>query len=42
MALSKRRRPPVPLDEQMLGELALLFVGRFGTSLGKPRSHLPR
>jgi regulatory protein len=42
MALSKRRRPPAPLDEQKLGELALRYVGRFATTRAKLRSYLQR
>ncbi|HEX6741752.1 MAG TPA: RecX family transcriptional regulator [Sphingomicrobium sp.] len=42
MAFSKRRRPPAPLDEQKLGELALRYVGRFATTRAKLRSYLQR
>lgn len=42
MPLSKRRRPPVPLDEQKIGELALRYVGRFATTRAKLRSYLER
>ena len=42
MPLSKRRRPPVPLDEQTIGELALRYVGRFATTRAKLRAYLER
>ncbi|HEX6741396.1 MAG TPA: RecX family transcriptional regulator, partial [Sphingomicrobium sp.] len=42
MALSRSRRPPAPLDEQRLDELALRYVGRFATTRAKLRSYLER
>ena len=42
MAHSARRRPPAPLDEQKLGEIALRYVGRFATTRAKLRSYLQR
>jgi regulatory protein len=42
MTLSTRRRPPPPLDERTLDELALRYVGRFATTRAKLRSYLER
>lgn len=36
------KRPPPPLDEDALRELALRYVGRFATSRGKLLAYLAR
>ena len=42
MAVRKPRRPPRPLDESALNELAIAYVGRFATTRSKLRSYLAR
>jgi regulatory protein len=42
MKQSRARRPPKPLDEAALNELALRYVGRFATTRVKLKSYLAR
>ena len=42
MAHSRSRRPPPPLDERALRELALRYVGRFATTRAKLCAYLER
>jgi regulatory protein len=42
MARPRRRKPPSPLDEKGLTDLALRYVGRFATTRAKLRSYLDR
>jgi regulatory protein len=42
MALTTARRPPRPLDEAKLQELALRYVGRYATTRAKLRAYLSR
>jgi regulatory protein len=42
MAHSRAARPPRPLNEEKLNELALRYVGRFATTRAKLRSYLQR
>jgi len=41
-ATSRERRPPRPLDQQRLNELALSYLARFSTSAAKLESYLKR
>lgn len=42
MTQRRSRKPPVPLDEAKLRELALAYVGRFSTTRAKLRTYLSR
>ena len=41
-AHSKGRRPPPPLTESALQDMAIRYVGRFATTRAKLRSYLTR